>query len=63
MIDQLSILAKQAGLHDDWFIDNPEIEKFAELIIRDVIRTVARTQPVSPDFDWVILNNYDLEVK
>ena len=30
-------LAKQAGLHREWYIDNPEIEKFAELIIRECL--------------------------
>lgn len=38
-------------------------EKFAELIIRDVIATIKRTQITGPDFEWVILNNYDLEVE
>jgi hypothetical protein len=33
MNDILSYLAKQAGLHKEWYIDNPEIEKFAELIV------------------------------
>jgi len=31
-------LAKQAGLHREWYIDNPEIEKFAELIIRECVQ-------------------------
>lgn len=38
-------------------------EKFAELIVRDVVATVKRTQETSPDFEWAILNNYDLGVK
>jgi hypothetical protein len=33
--DILSELAQQAGLHPEWFIDNPEVEKFAELIVRE----------------------------
>jgi len=39
-------------------------EMFAELIVRDVVETVIRNQGknVSPDFEWVILNNYDLEL-
>ena len=31
-------LAKQAGLHREWYIDNPEIEKFAELILEEVMQ-------------------------
>lgn len=38
-------------------------EKFAELIVRDVVDTVKRTQKTSPDFEWTILNNYSLDVK
>jgi hypothetical protein len=33
-VDVLSKLAEQAGLHDEWYIDNPEIEEFAKLIVR-----------------------------
>jgi len=33
--DILSELAQQAGLHPEWFIDNPEVEEFAELLIRE----------------------------
>lgn len=40
-----------------------DVEKFAELIIRDVVKTVKRTQNTSSDFEWAILNNYDLEIK
>lgn len=35
MNERIRELAKLAGLHKEWFIDNPEIEKFAELIVRD----------------------------
>ena len=42
---------------------SPVEEKFAELIIRDVVNTVKRTQVVSPDFEWVILNNYELGIE
>ena len=35
----------------------------AELIVRDVVATVKRTQVTSPDFEWVILNNYDFGVE
>ena len=38
-------------------------EKFAELIVRDVVATVKSTQITSPDFEWVILNNYDIGVE
>lgn len=31
--DRLSVIAEKAGLHKNWAIDNPEIEKFAELIV------------------------------
>lgn len=33
MNERIDELAAQAGLHKEWFIDNPEIEKFAKLII------------------------------
>ena len=39
------------------------IERFAELIVRDVVTTVKRTQVTSPDFEWAILNNYDFGVE
>ena len=38
-------------------------EKFDELIVRDVVATVKSTQITSPDFEWVILNNYDIGVE
>lgn len=38
-------------------------EKFVELIVRDVVDTVKRTQETSPDFEWAILNNYDFGVE
>lgn len=36
---------------------------YAELIIRDVVNTIKRTQPTTPDFEFAILNTYWLEVK
>ena len=48
-----------AGLTFDMF----DKEKFAELIVRDVVTTVKRTQVTSPDFEWAILNNYDFGVE
>jgi len=41
---------------------NRELEEFAALIVRDVVATVIRTQVTSPDFEWAMLNNYELEV-
>lgn len=43
MSDRIQELAKQAELHDEWFIDNPELEKFAELIIKDCLWVVDET--------------------
>jgi hypothetical protein len=40
-IDILTHLAEQAGLHPEWYIDNPEIEKLAELIVRECRLTVS----------------------
>ena len=37
-------LAKQAGLHREWYIDNPEIEKFAELIVRECAELSVNSQ-------------------
>lgn len=38
-------------------------QKLAELIVRDVVATVMRTQSSTPDFEWSILNNYDLDIE
>lgn len=35
MNERIDELANLAGLHKEWFIDNPEIEKFAELLVRE----------------------------
>ena len=64
--DRFLELATEAGLQP--FEDcGPgyvyKMEKFAELIVRDVVATVKRTQITSPDFEWVILNNYDIGVE
>ncbi len=48
---------------NEFFWNKVKDEKFAELIIRDVVETVERTQTVSQDFAWVILNNYNLEIE
>jgi hypothetical protein len=44
-------------------IEETYLEKFAQLIVRDVVATVKRTQTTSPDFEWAILNNYDIGVE
>ena len=76
MNQRIKELAEQAGLkYHNWITNESNIddgdfkyprledyEKFAELIIRDVVKTVKRTQNTSADFEWVILNNYDLEI-
>ena len=41
MTNKLNELAKAAGLHPEWFIDNPEIEEFARLIIAECELVVA----------------------
>lgn len=46
---------------NEFFWNKVRDQKFAELIIRDVVSTVERTQKVSKDFSWSILNNYNLE--
>ena len=77
MNEKIKKMAEQAGflfynMHD---IDGQDLgetieadswdaaSKFAEMITRDVVATVMRTQVLSPDFEWAILNNYELEVK
>jgi hypothetical protein len=43
MSDRIQELAKQVEFHDEWFIDNPELEKFAKLIIKDCLWVVDET--------------------
>jgi hypothetical protein len=72
MNDQIRKLAIKAGIDIRGHLtgvlivdekpDVQDLEKFAELIIRDVVATVKRTQPIHPDLEWVILNNYDLDL-
>ena len=38
MNERIDDLAKLAGLHKEWFIDCPEIEKFAELILAQALQ-------------------------
>ena len=38
MTNKIDSIAKRAGLHADWFTDNPEIELFAKLIIEECAR-------------------------
>ncbi len=35
MTDKLTKIAESAGLHHDIFIDNPEVETFADLVIME----------------------------
>lgn len=57
LLEQVGGYGAKALMHPD------DVEKFAELIVRDVVSTVKRTQPTSPDFEWVILNCYDLDIE
>lgn len=41
-MDKLSELASEAGLHPHWASDNPEIEKFAELIIEECLKVSSK---------------------
>jgi hypothetical protein len=69
MNEQIKKLAGQARLlmfTDDkgnHYVSDGNLQRFAELIVRDVVDTVKRTQITSPDFEWAILNNYHLEIK
>lgn len=65
-IRQLAIEAKLIASEPNGFDQNnlsKAQQKFAELIVRDVVATVKRTQVTSPDFEWAILNNYDFGVE
>lgn len=61
-IKELWYQAVQPHTGDSWSEQSAFMEKFAELIIRDVVDTVIRIQPTTPDFKWSILNNYELEL-
>lgn len=65
-IDKLSELAEKAGLHREWSIDNPEIEKFAELIINECIANLEATAEKEKN-DWMgdepPLNSYIRAIK
>lgn len=67
MNDQIKKLSRQVpGWNCNGVYLGPydkSLEKFAELLIRDLVDTIKRTQPVGPDFEWSILNNYNLEIK
>ena len=66
MKERIKELKKQATVthyHGLGEIDELNVEKFAELLIRDVVATIKRTQNLSPDFEWSTLNNYDLELE
>lgn len=38
--DVLSRLADKAGLHKEWVVDNPEIEKFVLSVIKECIEII-----------------------
>ena len=59
MTDHIAELAEKAGLHAEWFIDNPEIEKFAELIVKECIMLVniwSDEVPCSEGYDIIPVN-------
>ena len=45
-----------------WQFFDDELQSLYVSIIRDVVETVKNTQNVSDDFEWSILNNYDIEL-
>ena len=56
-MNNLDKLAERAGLHKEWFIDNPEIEKFAELIIHECCNIVnQKTQTNNPNDCLTVLD-------
>jgi hypothetical protein len=60
LVEQAIIYIEPNSDHDGtWAFDK---EKFAELIVRDVVNTIKRTQPTTADFEWSVLNTYDLEL-
>ena len=58
MTDRIDELAKQAGLHREWYIDNPEIEKFADFIIRECARVDSEAN--NPDHEDGVTYNYTI---
>lgn len=64
MHERLQRLAAQAG----WYEFNKhayfDINKFAELVIRDVVKAARLTQNVPRDFEWnMLVATYDLELE
>lgn len=43
MNERIDELATQSGLHKEWFIDNPELEKFAEMIVQECLLAISKT--------------------
>jgi hypothetical protein len=68
MNDRIKELVKQAGLDDDMFPieewDNPELEKFAELIIRECGNYLMSDEFIGrSDLDWGMVLNEHFGVK
>jgi hypothetical protein len=53
MTNKLNELAAQAGLHAEWFIDNPEIEEFAKLIVHRIYEQILLTMRANMDSEEV----------
>lgn len=66
----LAVIAKQYAIAqkahkgiEGLFMHDDFVNKFSELIIRDVIDTTIISQFYSPDYEWTMLNNYGLEME
>jgi hypothetical protein len=55
MNERIDEIAKQSGLHADWYIDNPEIERFAELIIIECMQHLTN---IGQDYSCEQLEKY-----
>lgn len=53
MHQTLTELAAEAGLHTEWFIDNPEIEKFVELILHRVYAQIHLTMSANMESEQI----------
>jgi hypothetical protein len=65
--NRISQFAVQAGGYEvapyDFLLRQHELQRFAQLLISDVVSNARRIQQVSPDFERVMLNMYNLEIK
>ena len=62
MNERIKTLAEQASLHDGWFCGQGNIEKFAELIIRECADCVDfYTSDVDGPASNVILNHFGVK--